>query len=582
MPPEPLPADLASCAGVDYPDCVPTLTDGVVTLRAHRPQDAPRIVAQCQDPDSQAFLPIPSPYGLPDAHAFLDKVAAAWLTEWGTREWAITDAIDPSGQFLGSINLHERSPHRAEVGFGLHPEGRGRGLAARAVRLLAARAFAEGAEVLRWRAVAGNWGSRRVAWACGFQTPTTVHGGRLDRDGRPGDEWHAVLHSGEPLRPRNAWLVAPEVCGDRVRLREFREDDERWLPTERDVRAARFLTRGMPTRARYAAWLTEIRAASATGDTLQWAVADRHTDEVVGAIVLRQLAHPRTHGTAVLGYWLLPHWRGLGLMADSLELVVETALRPAPTGLGLRALRAVVDSTNTESARVLRAAGFVGNGRERAAYTHAGEPPADAIRFDLLATDDRAAHRIRPLVAPVIETERLRLRPWRDCDRPDPADDPDAAALRFMPAGAQPTHATFAEWLARKRRLCDEGSCVEWCIAHRETDRPLGAVSLFHRGDGPIDFAAELGYWVLPSARGHHYVGEALPHLIEHAFRPRAEGGLGVTRVHAGADADNEASLAILRRAGLREWGNDRQAWRRADGSLSDGSYVELLATDPR
>jgi RimJ/RimL family protein N-acetyltransferase len=130
--------------------------------------------------------------------------------------------------------------------------------------------------------------------------------------------------------------------------------------------------------------------------------------------------------------------------------------------------------------------------------------------------------------------------------------------------------------------LCDEGSCVEWCIAHRETDRPLGAVSLFHRGDGPIDFAAELGYWVLPSARGHHYVGEALPHLIEHAFRPRAEGGLGVTRVHAGADADNEASLAILRRAGLREWGNDRQAWRRADGSLSDGSYVELLATDPR
>ena len=42
------------------------------------------------------------------------------------------------------------------------------------------------------------------------------------------------------------------------------------------------------------------------------------------------------------------------------------------------------------------------------------------------------------------------------------------------------------------------------------------------------------------------------------------------------------ATAAILRRAGLREWGNDRQAWRRADGSLSDGSYVELLATDPR
>jgi RimJ/RimL family protein N-acetyltransferase len=57
---------------------------------------------------------------------------------------------------------------------------------------------------------------------------------------------------------------------------------------------------------------------------------------------------------------------------------------------------------------------------------------------------------------------------------------------------------------------------------------------------------------------------------------------LGVTRVHAGADADNDASVAIMRRAGLREWGRDRQAWRRIDGTLTDGVYSELLATDPR
>jgi len=133
MPPAPLPADPSASPAVTYPDCVPEWSDGVVTLRAHRPQDAERIVQQCVDGDSRAFLPLPSPYGLPEAQAFLDKVAAAWLDEWGAREWAITDAADPSGQFLGSINLHERSPYRAEVGFGLHPEGRGRGLVARAV-----------------------------------------------------------------------------------------------------------------------------------------------------------------------------------------------------------------------------------------------------------------------------------------------------------------------------------------------------------------------------------------------------------------------------------------------------------------
>lgn len=151
-----------------------------------------------------------------------------------------------------------------------------------------------------------------------------------------------------------------------------------------------------------------------------------------------------------------------------------------------------------------------------------------------------------------------------------------------MPAGAQPGHDDFDAWLARKQRFRDEGSSLDWCIADRATDRPLGSVGLFHRGDGPIDFDAEIGYWVFPSARGHGYVSEALPHVIEHAFRPRAEGGLGVTRVHAGADADNDASVAIMRRAGLREWGRDRQAWRRIDGTLTDGVYSELLATDPR
>ena len=105
------------------------------------------------------------------------------------------------------------------------------------------------------------------------------------------------------------------------------------------------------------------------GNTIQWALADRHTDEVLGAIVLTRLAHPRTRDTAVVGYWLLPQWRGQGLMIEGLDLAIDTAFAPKPEGLGLRALRAVADATNTESARVLRAAGFVMGGRERAAYT---------------------------------------------------------------------------------------------------------------------------------------------------------------------------------------------------------------------
>ena len=527
----------------------------------------------------QRWVPIPSQYLAEHATEFLARVRDGWLDPGGRHEWAIRDA---AGTYLGTIGLFDRSARRCEVGFALHPAARGAGVMSAAVRLLARREFSQGVEVIQWRAAVGNWASRRVAWACGFDTPVIVRGNDLDQAGRPRDMWHATLRHDEPMRARTPWLVAPHVSGDRVRLREFRDDDERWLPGDLDDRAGRFLGDGMPTHERYAAWLTQQRSGAAAGDTLTWAVADRHTDEVRGAVELTQLAHPRTRGTALLGFWLLPGSRGQGLMAESLDLALDTALAPTPVGLGLRALRAVLDSTNTESARVLRAAGFVGHGRERAAYTHVDGPPADAVLFDLLATDDRQAQRVKPLVAPIIETQRLRLRPWRDSDRPDPADDPDAAARRFIPLGAQPGHADFDGWLARKRRFRDEASSVDWCIADRATDRAMGNIGLFHRGDGPIDFDAEIGYFVFPTQRGHRYVAEALPHVIEYAFRARSDGGLGVTRVHAGADSDNAASLAILRNAGLREWGSDRQAWRRADGSLSDGTYVELLATDPR
>ncbi len=589
MPSAPLPVDATDPATSgttphrpDYPECVPVLTDGVITIGAHRPDDAARIVAQCASPEMQRWVPVPSPYLPEHATEFLSRVADGWRDPDGRQEWAIRDQ---HGTYVGTLGLFDRSSGRCEVGFALHPDARGAGVMSRAVRLVVGWAFAHGVEVVQWRAEVGNWPSRRIAWTCGFDTPVTVRGNGLDYAGRPRDMWHATLRHDEPMRPRAPWLHVPTIEGDRVRLREFREADEPFLPEARDPRAARFLTRGMPTRDRYAAWLTEQRCAAAEGHTIQWALADRHTDELLGAIVLTQLGHPRTAGTGLVGYWLLPQWRGQGLMAEGLDLAVATSFAepglPAG-GLGLRALRAVVDATNPESARVLRAVGFLACGRERAAYTHAGEPPADALLFDLLATDDRERQRVRPLVAPVIETERLRLRPWRSGDRPDPADDPDDAALRFMPAGAQPGHDDFDAWLARKERFRDEASSLDWCIADRTTDRALGSVGLFHRGDGAIDFDAELGYWVFPSARGHGFVGEALPQVIEHAFRSRAEGGLGVTRVHAGADADNDASVAIMRRAGLRLWGRDRQAWRRIDGTLTDGVYTELLATDPR
>ncbi len=191
---------------------------------------------------------------------------------------------------------------------------------------------------------------------------------------------------------------------------------------------------------------------------------------------------------------------------------------------------------------------------------------------------DRSPRPVDP--PPVFETPRLRLRPWRDSDSPGPGEGPDEASVRFMPDGAQPRPDDFPAWLARRRGNMETGADVYWCVADRATDEMLGNVQVFGMEPANIRFQGELGYWLRPGSRGHGFIGEALAPVVAHAFRPVEDGGLGLTRLHAATTSDNDVSASILRSAGFRQWGADHQAWRRADGSLSDSLYFELLASE--
>ena len=56
-----------------FPDDVPVLTDGPVTLRAHTRADIGPAYETCQDPEMQRWTTIPVPY--------LQEHAVAFLTE---------------------------------------------------------------------------------------------------------------------------------------------------------------------------------------------------------------------------------------------------------------------------------------------------------------------------------------------------------------------------------------------------------------------------------------------------------------------------------------------------------------------
>lgn len=369
---------------VPWPDCVPTLTDGVVVLRAHRESDAPRIVEQCIDAASMEFLPLPRPMRWPTLRSTSRRIRTGWSQPWGRRAWVVTDAGD---SFLGTVNLHDRSPLRAEIGFGLHPDGRGRGLMSRAVRLLAQRAFDEGVAVLRWRAVAGNWASRRVAQACGFGMPVTVAAGALDHAGHPRDEWHATLRAGEPMlptQPRPPVLETPTL-----RLRPFGPDDgPSDAVDEPDLQALRFTPAGaVPTRAAFPDWLAEREARYAGGGALWWCLAERHTDRAVGMVALFGMVLLEGRFQGELGYWVYPSQRGRGHVAEALPAVRDLAFAScADGGLGLLRLHATVDAENLPSLAVLTRLGMREWGRSHASWARIDGSLADGVHLELLSS----------------------------------------------------------------------------------------------------------------------------------------------------------------------------------------------------
>jgi RimJ/RimL family protein N-acetyltransferase len=172
----------------------PELTDGPdLVLRLPRPEDVAGIVAQCRDPEFQRWTTVPVPYNEADAHEFLQRVAEGW------RAYVAAFAIAYEGRFAGSVNLRFDGLGGAEVGFGLAPWARGKGVMTRAVRLVLAWGFGlPGIEVVYWRAQVGNWASRRVAGRCGFRMEGTVRG-LLEQRGERRDGWIGSLRRGEPL-----------------------------------------------------------------------------------------------------------------------------------------------------------------------------------------------------------------------------------------------------------------------------------------------------------------------------------------------------------------------------------------------
>ena len=88
----------------------------------------------------------------------------------------------------------------AEVGYWMAPQGRGRGLMTRAVRLISAWGIdALGLTRIGWYAIEGNLGSRKVVEACGYQVEGMLRRGE-SRRGERLDHWVGGLLAEDLVR----------------------------------------------------------------------------------------------------------------------------------------------------------------------------------------------------------------------------------------------------------------------------------------------------------------------------------------------------------------------------------------------
>lgn len=177
-----------------------------------------------------------------------------------------------------------------------------------------------------------------------------------------------------------------------------------------------------------------------------------------------------------------------------------------------------------------------------------------------------------PLPA-VIETARLRLRPWELEDVDDVlayAQDPEWS--RFLRALPSPYERVHAEQFLARQILLDRPTHPSWAIEWEGV--AVGGVNLRFRFEHRL---AEIGYGIARRLWKRGLVTEAALAVVDAAFRVHDD----LNRVHARADVDNAASQRIMEKIGMKREGVLRQS-RVERGTLVDEVWYGILRAEWR
>lgn len=343
-----------------------------------------------------------------------------------------------------------------------------------------------------------------------------------------------------------------DTDADEVLLLADDEEIRAWSPSMRPLR----------TRDQALAWLGDRRGPG----RVEWAARDAATGTLVGRVGLHTIDEEQR--CAEIGYAVAAGRRGRGLARAMVDAVTAYAF----AAMGLARVTLVHAVGNSASCAVARACGYAAEGVERAALDHGDGVRHDAHRHARLSSDPPGPLPPPPVpVAPVeLVAGVLQLRPWehRLADAVlAAAADPDVRL--WNDPGVRDADGARA-WVDRAREW---GTHATWAVHDATTGAVLGNVSL-HRVE-PAHARGEVGYWVLPPARGRGVATASVAAVARFAF-----GALGLQRVELYHAVDNPASCRVAERAGFAREGVLRSAYRYGDGVLRDEHLHARLSPD--
>jgi len=310
---------------------LPTLTGHGLVLRPFRPDDAASILAVCDDAVAARWIPdLPHPYTLADGEQWAGDAGRKWREE----RWANFCAVDAgSGRQVANCGLHiEERYERGEIGYIVHPQRRGRGVAKACVALLSDWAL-DGLRLgrIEIRADVRNIPSRRTAMAAGYRCEGVLRRAMAVGDERVDD----VLFSLVPGDPRpwhtgaagaaSAGLGWPRLTDGRLLVRPFDPDDAPAVQAACDDPDVAHWIFGLPApyRLEHAeAFIADARHRLLLGERARLAVADAGGGELLGSVSLDYFAERQA---AELGYWVKREARRRGVALAAARLVVAWA-----------------------------------------------------------------------------------------------------------------------------------------------------------------------------------------------------------------------------------------------------------------